>query len=157
MPFRLTENMVDAMGVTGVDGVFRRACEISLDVLREHKDSMISVLEAFIHDPLVEWNQQKNSVSLCFLLCGQLVDTHTKRMVVQRKNKTAVSPLHLGEKALKMIRLKLEGKMGDKASETLPAQNTVSQVEQLINEAVSPYNLVSFVQTADVSYLSVCG
>jgi serine/threonine-protein kinase ATR len=27
--------------------------------LRENKDSLTSVLEAFIHDPLVEWQDQK--------------------------------------------------------------------------------------------------
>lgn len=59
VPFRLTPNLVDALGATGVDGVFRRACEITIELLRENKDSLTSVLEAFIHDPLVEWQDQK--------------------------------------------------------------------------------------------------
>lgn len=29
VPFRLTQNMVDALGVTGVEGVFRRTCEVA--------------------------------------------------------------------------------------------------------------------------------
>lgn len=59
VPFRLTPNLVDALGATGVDGVFRRGCEITMELLQENKDSLISVLEAFIHDPLVEWQEQK--------------------------------------------------------------------------------------------------
>ena len=30
VPFRLTHNMVDAMGPTGVEGMYRRACEVSI-------------------------------------------------------------------------------------------------------------------------------
>jgi phosphatidylinositol kinase/protein kinase (PI-3 family) len=59
VPFRLTPNLVDALGATGVDGVYRKGCEITMEVLRENKDSLISVLEAFIHDPLVEWQEAK--------------------------------------------------------------------------------------------------
>lgn len=55
VPFRLTQNLVDALGVTGCEGVFRKAAEISMGILREHKDSLMSVLEAMVHDPLVEW------------------------------------------------------------------------------------------------------
>ena len=32
VPFRLTQNLVDAFGVAGVEGVFRRTCEVSLGV-----------------------------------------------------------------------------------------------------------------------------
>ncbi|WVR00046.1 hypothetical protein IAU59_007188 [Kwoniella sp. CBS 9459] len=49
------KNMVDALGVTGVEGVFRKAAEITMDILRSNSDSLMSVLEAFVHDPLVEW------------------------------------------------------------------------------------------------------
>lgn len=55
----MTPNLVDALGATGVDGVYRKGCEITMEVLRENKDSLISVLEAFIHDPLVEWQEAK--------------------------------------------------------------------------------------------------
>ena len=63
--------MVDAMGVTGVEGqlsdinreelmdlgVFRKAAEIALGLLRSNRESLMSVLEAFVHDPLVEWTK----------------------------------------------------------------------------------------------------
>lgn len=55
VPFRLTHNMVDALGVTGYEGVFRRVAEITMGILRDNKDSLMSVLEAMVHDPLVEW------------------------------------------------------------------------------------------------------
>ncbi|KAL0053239.1 hypothetical protein WJX82_003001 [Trebouxia sp. C0006] len=55
VPFRLTQNLVDAFGVSGYKGAFHRACEVTLQVLRMHRDTLLSVLETLVHDPLVEW------------------------------------------------------------------------------------------------------
>lgn len=51
--------MVNALGVTGVEGVFRKAAELTMQLLRDNKDVLMSVLDAFIHDPLVEWEDEK--------------------------------------------------------------------------------------------------
>lgn len=51
--------MVDAMGLSGYEGVYRIACEITLRVFRENFESLTSVLEGFLHDPLVEWSKSK--------------------------------------------------------------------------------------------------
>ncbi|CAH1797711.1 unnamed protein product [Owenia fusiformis] len=55
VPFRLTRNMVDAMGPMGYEGLFRRACEVTMRVMRDQMDPLMSVLKTFIFDPLVEW------------------------------------------------------------------------------------------------------
>ena len=55
VPFRLTQNVVDAFGVSGHEGVYRVISETTLRVLREHRDTLASVLETFVHDPLVDW------------------------------------------------------------------------------------------------------
>ncbi|XRB19605.1 non-specific serine/threonine protein kinase [Pseudoscourfieldia marina] len=55
VPFRLTHNVVDGFGVEGVDGMYRKACCSVLAVLREERNTLESVLEAFVHDPLFEW------------------------------------------------------------------------------------------------------
>jgi serine/threonine-protein kinase ATR len=62
VPFRLTQNLIDGLGVTGVEGVFRIACEMTMQLLRDNKDSLMSVLDAFIHDPLVEWEDEKRKM-----------------------------------------------------------------------------------------------
>ena len=41
VPFRLTHNMVDAMGPMGYEGVFRRACEVTLRVMRDERDPLM--------------------------------------------------------------------------------------------------------------------
>lgn len=60
-PFRLTPNMVDAMGLCGVEGGFRGCMEVALRLLRDHKDVLLSVLEPFIRDPTVSWNRSSGS------------------------------------------------------------------------------------------------
>lgn len=41
--------------MTGIDGNYRMTCESVMRVLRAHKDSVMAVLEAFVHDPLLNW------------------------------------------------------------------------------------------------------
>ncbi|KAG0331865.1 serine/threonine-protein kinase M1, partial [Podila humilis] len=55
VPFRLTNNMVDAMGASGVEGAFRSACETTYRVLQRNADLFGEVMEDLVHDPLPEW------------------------------------------------------------------------------------------------------
>lgn len=56
VPFRLTHNMVDAMGPSGYHGSFLATAVLGLKILRENRDLIYNTLETFVHDPLVEWN-----------------------------------------------------------------------------------------------------
>lgn len=55
VPFRLTQNVIDGFGIAGFEGVYRRACETTLRVLRKNEDTVLTIMETFVHDPLVEW------------------------------------------------------------------------------------------------------
>ena len=55
VPFRLTHNMVDAMGPQGVEGPFRKAAELTYKLLRQHEDTLITILETFVHDPTADF------------------------------------------------------------------------------------------------------
>jgi serine/threonine-protein kinase ATR len=57
VPFRLTPNIVDAFGVCKTEGLYRKACEVTMQVLMKHHETLMSVLHTFIHDPLVEWRR----------------------------------------------------------------------------------------------------
>eukprot|EP00163_Fabomonas_tropica_P020651 TRINITY_DN36542_c0_g1_i1.p1 TRINITY_DN36542_c0_g1~~TRINITY_DN36542_c0_g1_i1.p1 ORF type:complete len:924 (+),score=262.11 TRINITY_DN36542_c0_g1_i1:217-2772(+) len=64
IPFRLTRMLTKAMEVSGIEGNFRSTCEGVMRVCREHKDSLMAMLEAFVHDPLINWrlmNMQKDA------------------------------------------------------------------------------------------------
>jgi serine/threonine-protein kinase ATR len=55
VPFRLTHNMVDAMGPQGVEGGFRKSAELTYALLRQHQDTLITILETFVHDPTADF------------------------------------------------------------------------------------------------------
>lgn len=76
IPFRLTRMLVNAMEVSGIEGNFRFTCDSVMRVLRQvcilahsvphgtgvhigsflqHRDSLMAMLEAFVHDPLINW------------------------------------------------------------------------------------------------------
>lgn len=55
VPFRLTRDLVDAMGATGTEGAFRQCCNTTMAVLRRHVPSLLTILEVCVHDPLHSW------------------------------------------------------------------------------------------------------
>lgn len=63
VPFRLTNNMIDAMGITKVEGSFRRSCEVTDSIMRTNEHSLMNNLETLIYDPLLDWENQQNPQS----------------------------------------------------------------------------------------------
>jgi serine/threonine-protein kinase mTOR len=55
IPFRLTRMLTNCMGVGGLNGTFQMNCEKVMGVLRENRDSVMAMLEAFVYDPLISW------------------------------------------------------------------------------------------------------
>ncbi len=55
IPFRLTRMLINAMEVSGIEGNFRFTCERVMRVLRDNRESVMAVLEAFVYDPLINW------------------------------------------------------------------------------------------------------
>lgn len=53
VPFRLTSIMMKAFESCGTEGSFRMTGEATMSILRSNKDSLVSVLETFIYDPLM--------------------------------------------------------------------------------------------------------
>ncbi|KAJ2934534.1 hypothetical protein H1R20_g2555, partial [Candolleomyces eurysporus] len=125
VPFRLTQNIVDGLGITGVEGVYRIACELTMNLLRENKDSLMSVLDAFIHDPLVEWEDEK-------------------RKRDRTRNQPKTSTASIAKNALEPIGKKLEGyyDVAKAKHEHIKKQlSTKHLVESLILEARDLPNL----------------
>uniref|UniRef100_A0A1B6CK79 non-specific serine/threonine protein kinase n=3 Tax=Clastoptera arizonana TaxID=38151 RepID=A0A1B6CK79_9HEMI len=58
VPFRLTHNMVSAMGPTGVEGMFRLSCEITTRIMRQQIDQLMSLLQPFLYDSLATLNSK---------------------------------------------------------------------------------------------------
>lgn len=55
VPFRLTRDLVDGMGLLGTEGVFKRCCEFTLEMMRTEQASITSLLDVLRYDPLYSW------------------------------------------------------------------------------------------------------
>lgn len=115
VPFRLTENMVDAMGPQGIEGPFRKAAELTYTQLRQHEDTLITVLETFVHDPTADF------------LGGK-----------KKKRSTPGVP-ETPQEVLESVRMKVHGVL---KGETVPL-SVEGYVEELIRMARDPMNLAS--------------
>lgn len=58
VPFRLTQTLVGALGVTGVEGGFRRGCERALSALNANAAPLCALLEASLLDPGADWEAE---------------------------------------------------------------------------------------------------
>lgn len=56
VPFRLTRDLVDGLGLSGVEGVFRRCCTFTLEALRLDQYSIMTILDVLRYDPLYSWS-----------------------------------------------------------------------------------------------------
>ncbi|XP_029472916.1 serine/threonine-protein kinase ATR isoform X2 [Rhinatrema bivittatum] len=82
VPFRLTHNMVNGMGPMGTEGLFRRACEVTMRLMRDQRESLMSVLKPFLHDPLVEWSKPVKGTKVQANETGEVVNEKAKTHVL---------------------------------------------------------------------------
>nr|AFH08795.1 Tor [Schmidtea mediterranea] len=61
VPFRLTRMLIGAMEVTGIEGLFRHTSIQIVNLMRKNRESLLAVLEAFLHDPLLQWVLHDNT------------------------------------------------------------------------------------------------
>ncbi|ROW10526.1 hypothetical protein VMCG_01626 [Cytospora schulzeri] len=113
VPFRLTHNMVAAMGIYGYEGPFRQCSELTLSILRQQEETLMTILEAFIYDPTLDLQRDKK-----------------RKSDVVRLNPTSV---------VESIKRKVKGFIGD---ESIPL-GVEGQVEELIKQATNPRNLAA--------------
>jgi FKBP12-rapamycin complex-associated protein len=55
IPFRLTRMLQKAMEISTIEGNYRNTCENTMRVMRDNKDSLLAILEAFVYDPLLSF------------------------------------------------------------------------------------------------------
>ncbi|AYU75612.1 phosphatidylinositol kinase related protein, putative [Leishmania donovani] len=55
VPFRLTRNMIDGLGVRGTEGSLRPCAEAAMHLLRGKRELIRTILSSIMHDPLARW------------------------------------------------------------------------------------------------------
>jgi serine/threonine-protein kinase ATR len=143
VPFRLTPNMVDAMGSVGYEGAFRGGLIETLTVLREHRELLLAILQPFLLDPVISW---KNSEGI-----GEIMKDNTTGL--ERKNIDAVKNMRVIDGRLrgvynlvnpnyKKIPRKDRGAQNEGEGHGFLPMGVEGQAHKLILEATSTENLV---------------
>ncbi|KAH7139276.1 armadillo-type protein [Dendryphion nanum] len=151
VPFRLTRMLTYAMEVSNIEGSYRTTCEHVMRVLRTNKESVMAVLEAFIHDPLLTWrlgNREEPSWSNDRR--PSIISTDAEQhmsSLVRGRHRSSIAPANEAEakevqnaralQVLSRVKEKLTGR-DFKPGEDL---NIFSQVDRLIKEATNLENL----------------
>ncbi|KAI9344995.1 hypothetical protein BDR26DRAFT_818625 [Obelidium mucronatum] len=84
VPFRLTRDVIDAMGSTGIEGPFRRCCEETLKVARKEAEVIYTILDVFRYDPLYNWKGAQ-SRSSDGVLAGKNMEAERALVGVKKK------------------------------------------------------------------------
>lgn len=130
VPFRLTRDIVDGMGITKTEGVFRRCCEFTLDALREETYSIMTILDVLRYDPLYSWSiSPVRMAKLQNARTGADDEVGNGEDQADVDKRTANEPSE-ADRSLEVVRKKL--------SKTLSVMATVND---LINQATDERNL----------------
>ncbi|ORZ10331.1 phosphatidylinositol kinase Tor2 [Lobosporangium transversale] len=158
IPFRLTRMLTNAMEVSGIEGNFRNTCENVMRVLRENKESLMAVLEAFVYDPLINWrilttsprqpmengqggNQNAANESVMDEQARNMRRAlPSERELVRDNMKMENQPEQLNQRAVSIIN-RVTNKLTGRDFKPDKPLDVPSQVEKLIQQASSYENL----------------
>ncbi|KAI0228314.1 phosphatidylinositol kinase- protein kinase tor1 [Massospora cicadina] len=149
IPFRLTRMLTNAMEVSGLEGTFRITCENVMRLLRDNKESVMAVLEAFVYDPLINWR----------LMSHPSPKAHTKsaEKPFPRSNLEELpdeyKPEVLNQRAV-MVISRVSNKLSGRDFNPNLTLDTQQQVEQLIRQATSIENLSAVCRSPITPYPS---
>ena len=114
VPFRLTHNMVDAFGAYGYEGPYRKSCELTIRILRQNEDTLMTILETFLYDPTTDF-------------------------IGKKKRKSPAIVPDTPEGVLEQVRNKFRGLL---PMESVPL-SVEGYVQKLIEQATDPFSLAS--------------
>ena len=142
VPFRLTPNMIDAFGPTGAEGAYSGGLVVAMSTLRDNRDTLLSVLEPFLKDPVIDWKRHRAQQKQ-----GQTDPSKRESVEAKRSIKVIDGRLkgvyNLRNPNLKKYR-RTDGYSIDQEDEMahiLPL-SVEGQVQKMISEATSHENLV---------------
>nr|XP_014351298.1 PREDICTED: serine-protein kinase ATM [Latimeria chalumnae] len=146
VPFRLTRDIVDGMGIAGVEGVFRRCCEKTMEVMRNSQEALLTIVEVLLYDPLFDWTM--NPLKALYLqerteedadLNATLNSTMGGGGDDQECNRKSSNDAQNINKVAGRVLLRLQEKL--KGVEEGTVLNVGGQVNLLIQQAMDPKNL----------------
>uniref|UniRef100_A0A452TT31 Serine-protein kinase ATM n=1 Tax=Ursus maritimus TaxID=29073 RepID=A0A452TT31_URSMA len=140
VPFRLTRDIVDGMGITGVEGVFRRCCEKTMEVMRSSQETLLTIVEVLLYDPLFDWTM--NPLKALYLQQRPEDDTelHSTPGGEDQECRRSLSDTDQSfNKVAERVLMRLQEKL--KGVEEGTVLSVGGQVNLLIQQAMDPKNL----------------
>jgi serine/threonine-protein kinase ATR len=123
----------------GVEGPFRRACEVTMSVVRENRDLLFNVLESFVNDPLVEWSSAaatSPAAAAAAAAAGPAIGLNQATLLMQEQ---ALKHMYKIEQRLRGVYA--GGGSGGGSGQQKDALSIRGQVDHLMSEAASRTNL----------------
>ncbi|CUS22014.1 LAQU0S04e06194g1_1 [Lachancea quebecensis] len=59
VPFRLTHNLEDALGITGTEGTFKKTSQVTLELMRGNEVALVNIIETIMYDRNMDHSLQK--------------------------------------------------------------------------------------------------
>eukprot|EP00977_Amphora_coffeiformis_P015047 scaffold4341_cov161-Amphora_coffeaeformis.AAC.1 len=139
VPFRLTPNMVDAFGPVGADGIYTESLKDAMGTLRSNRDTLLSVLEPFVKDPVIDWKRSRTQQKLSQQE-RQFREAKRSIKVIDERLQGVYNLKNPNFKKFRRTDLQTSSEI-DGMSQYLPL-SVDGQVHKMISEATSRENLV---------------
>mmetsp|Transcript_21150 Transcript_21150/g.25138 ORF Transcript_21150/g.25138 Transcript_21150/m.25138 type:complete len:673 (+) Transcript_21150:1-2019(+) len=143
VPFRLTPNMLDAFGPTGANGAFSGGLVAAMTTLRNNRDILLSVLEPFLKDPVIDWRrhrtQQKEGTNIASFH-RETVEAKRSAKVIEGRLKGIYNLRNPNTKKIRRV----DGHSFDEDDEmtSMLPLSVEGQAHKMITEASSHENLI---------------
>ncbi|XP_062830674.1 serine-protein kinase ATM isoform X1 [Anolis carolinensis] len=140
VPFRLTRDIVDGMGITGVEGVFRRCCEKTMAVMRNSQEALLTIVEVLLYDPLFDWTMNPLKALYLQQRPEDEADVGSSLNAADQScSKKANGDNQTFNKVAERVLMRLQEKL--KGVEEGTVLSVGGQVNLLIQQAMDPKNL----------------
>ncbi|XP_021062119.1 serine-protein kinase ATM [Mus pahari] len=140
VPFRLSRDIVDGMGITGVEGVFRRCCEKTMEVMRSSQETLLTIVEVLLYDPLFDWTMNPLKALYLQQRPEDESDLHSTPNADDQEYKQSLSDTDQSfNKVAERVLMRLQEKL--KGVEEGTVLSVGGQVNLLIQQAMDPKNL----------------
>jgi ataxia telangiectasia mutated family protein len=138
VPFRLTRDLEDGLGVSGVEGMLRGAAEHTMRVLRANAGALVTILEVFVRNPLYKWQADPTALARDPTAADAAKAAEAAHVAALAAEAAGSS---CGNREAERALLRIQDKLAGRVAGHSDALAVEGQVRALLDEARDPENL----------------
>ena len=138
VPFRLTRDLEDGLGVSGVEGMLRGAAEHTMRVLRANAGALVTILEVFVRNPLYKWQADPTALARDPTAADAAKAAEAVHVAALAAEAAGSS---CGNREAERALLRIQDKLAGRVAGHSDALAVEGQVRALLDEARDPENL----------------